>query len=182
MYRSALRAAAPIQHHLSRHADVESVLDDALDRREAGAAGEQDHRLVAVLAQKERAERSLEAQDVALLHLVEHVLGERAAGHVADVQFDVRLVLRRVRHRIGAALAVAQDDLDVLAGQKLQPFVGRQVEIQRGHVVRGRSIFCTRHGSFLIWISPAALISRASITRSVSGLAWQNSAKPVFFS
>ena len=38
------------------------------------------------------------------------------------------------------------------------------------------SIFCTRHGSVRTWMSLTALISRHSITRSVSGFAWQNSA------
>ena len=87
------RARAPVQHHLALHADVQGVLDDALDRREAGAAGDEDDRLVAVFAQEERAERTFEAQDVALLHLAEHVVGERAVGHVAHVQLDVRVVL-----------------------------------------------------------------------------------------
>ena len=36
--------------------------------------------LARVLAQEEGAERALEAQDVALLHLAEHVIGELAAG------------------------------------------------------------------------------------------------------
>ena len=62
-----------------------------------------------------------------LLHLVEDVVGERTAGHVAHVQLDVGVVLGRVGHRVGAPLAVAHDDLEVLPGQKLQPLVGGQV-------------------------------------------------------
>jgi hypothetical protein len=44
---------------------VQRVLDDRLDRREAGAAGDEDDRLVRFVAQEERAERALEAQDLA---------------------------------------------------------------------------------------------------------------------
>ena len=45
-----------------------------------------------------------------------------------------------------------------------------------------RRIFCTRHGSVLIWMSEVASISRHWITRSESGLAWQKSAMPRRFS
>ena len=41
-----------------------------------------------VLAQEEAAERPLDAQDLLLLHRAEHVVGELAARHVADVQLD----------------------------------------------------------------------------------------------
>ena len=64
----ALRARAPVQHH--RAVDVavmQRVLDHRLDRREAGAAGDEDDRLVGLLAQVERAERPFEAQDLAAL-------------------------------------------------------------------------------------------------------------------
>ena len=42
-------ARAPVQGNRAFDADVEGVFDDAFDRREAGAGGEQDNRLVAVL-------------------------------------------------------------------------------------------------------------------------------------
>ena len=45
-----------------------------------------------------------------------------------------------------------------------------------------RSSFCTRQGSVFTWMSLAAPIVRASITRSPSGFAWQNSALPCAFS
>jgi hypothetical protein len=64
------------------------VLDQRLDRREAGARGQQHHRLVRVLAQEEAAERAFHAQDLLFLHRREHVVGELAARHVPDVQFD----------------------------------------------------------------------------------------------
>jgi hypothetical protein len=42
--------------------------------------------------------------------------------------------------------------------------------------VPSRSIFWTRHGRVLTWMSLTALISRHSIVRSDSGFAWQKSA------
>ena len=48
---------------------MEGVLEHALHRREAGGAGDEDHRLVAVLVQEEGAQRPLDAQFLALLHL-----------------------------------------------------------------------------------------------------------------
>ena len=67
----------------------------------------------AVFAQEEAAERALQAQDVALLHLAEHVVGV-AAGDVADVQLDQLVGVRRVRHREAAPLAALQQEVDVL--------------------------------------------------------------------
>src|SRR6185437_7214097 len=74
----ALRARAPVQHDLARNAVMEHVLDDRLDRREPGAARDEDHRLVGILAQIERAERTLEAQDLASLVGREQRIGEEA--------------------------------------------------------------------------------------------------------
>src|SRR5687768_5112341 len=98
---------------------MERSLQDRLDRREAGAASDEHDRLRAVLAQEEAAERTLQAKDVALLHLAEHVVGEAAAGHLADVQLDQLVGVRRVRHREAAPLAALQQEVDVLAGEEL---------------------------------------------------------------
>ena len=94
---------------------MERVLDHRLDRREAGAAGDEDDRLVRFLAQIERAERAFEAQDLAALVLREQRVGEEPAGHVADVQLEQRVVVRRRGEREAAALAVLQQEVDVLA-------------------------------------------------------------------
>ena len=59
-----LAPTAPVQHHLPLAALRDHVLDDRLDRREAGAGGEEDDRLVGILAQVEAAERALDAQDL----------------------------------------------------------------------------------------------------------------------
>ena len=98
------RAHPPVQHQFAIGVLGKGVLDDALDRREAGAAGDEDDRLVGILAQEEAAERTFEAQDVAFLQGGKHLLGEQAARHVADVQFQQRVVVRRVGERKAARL------------------------------------------------------------------------------
>ena len=107
---------------------MQRVLDDSLDRREAGAAGDEDDRLVRFLAQEERAERALEAQDLAALVLVEQLVREVPAGDEADVQLEQRVIVRRRGQREAAATAVLQQEVDVLAGQILQALVRRQLD------------------------------------------------------
>ena len=133
----AQRAHAPVKDHGPVHALVERVLDDRLDRREAGAARDEDHRLVGILAQVEGPERAFEAQDRALLHLVEHEARERAARRLAHVQLEELVVVRRVGHREAAPLAVLQQDVDVLPGEELQPLAGRKLQVEDGDILGG---------------------------------------------
>ena len=116
---------------------VEEVLDLRLDRREAGAAGHEDDRLVGVLAQVEGAQRALEAQDGALLHLLEDVAREGAARRLAHVQLQELVVVRRVGHGEAAPLAVLHQDVDVLAREELQPLAGGKLERDDRDVVGG---------------------------------------------
>ena len=108
----------------------------ALDRRETGAAGDEDDRLVRFLAQEERAERPFEAQDLAALVLVEELVREMPAGHVPDVQLEQRVVVRRRGERKAAAAAVLQQEVDVLAGEILQALVRRQLDLDDRDVRR----------------------------------------------
>jgi hypothetical protein len=131
------RAHAPVQDHLALHADVERVLDHALHRREAGRAGDEDDRLVGILAQEERAERALEAHDVADLHVGEHVGGEPAARDVADLQLDAVGLVRRRGEGEAAMVAVGQDDVDVLPGVIADAAAALHRQLHDHHVVRG---------------------------------------------
>jgi len=63
------------------------------------------------------------------------MVAEQATRHVADVQFQQRVVVRRVGERIAAAPAVFQLKIDVLSGEKLQALVGRQLDLHPHHVV-----------------------------------------------
>ncbi|MCY1365231.1 hypothetical protein D9M69_520700 [compost metagenome] len=122
------------------------MLDDGLDGGEAGARGQQDQRQLAVFAQEEAAVRALDAQDVLFLHGAEHVVGELAPGHVAQVEFEPGLRglgVGRVGHGIAAALAVAQQEFHVLAGVVLEGVAGGQLQAHHYHV--GRNPFQRVH-------------------------------------
>ena len=138
--------------------------------------------LSAVLAQEEAAERAFDAQDVLLLHRAEHMVGELAAGHVAQVQLDRRRaaqVCRRVGHRVAAPRAVAQDELDVLAGAVLEgrgwPAVA--ASSPRHRAPGGRSAARARASSAPGTRRRQARL-RASTTQSVCGVAQQVRIQP----
>ena len=114
---------------------VNGVFDQRLDWGEARTPREQDHRLDRLLAQKEAAVGPLETQDVLFFHAAEDMAGELAAGNQPDMQLQEAIVMRRVGDGKRAALAVLQQELDVLAGEKLQALVGGQFEAQHDHVV-----------------------------------------------
>ena len=133
----ALRARAPVQHDLARHAVMQHVLDHRLDRGKPGPAGDEDHRLVAVLAQVERAERTFEAENFAALERREQRIGEQPARRVPDVQLDELVGMRRRGDREAAPVPVLQQEIDVLAGQVLQPLARRQLELDDGDVGHG---------------------------------------------
>src|SRR5205807_4437517 len=105
---------------------LECMLDDRLDGSEAGASGDEEDRLAPVLAKVEGSERPFEAKDRALLHFLEDEARERPAGRLAHVQLQELVVVRRVRHREAAALAVLEEDVDVLAGEELQALARRK--------------------------------------------------------
>ena len=154
-------AASPVKHHLARGAHLECVLGDALDRGEAGTAGYQDHRFVRILAHEECAQGTFKTQDVFFLHLAEDRLGECAICHVAHVQFDIFVVMRRISHRIGAALAVLHEDVDVLPGEKLDAFVCRQLQLQDDDVGRDPAHFLHPAGQFAdVELADAADLAR----------------------
>jgi hypothetical protein len=68
------------------------------------------------------------------LRRAEEGVGELAAGHVPHVQLDLVGRVRRAGHRVAAARAVLQDQLDELAGEELQPLVGGQLQAHHRHV------------------------------------------------
>ena len=87
--------------------------------------------------------------------------------------------MRRVGHRVAAPRAVAQDELDVLAGAVLQGVVRRQLQPHDGDVGRRpRRSRSTRLGSLRIANSPAPGTVRASRTMSLCGAAWQVRIRP----
>ena len=87
------------------------MLDQGLDRRKARARGDHDDGLVA-LTQIEAAIRPFDAQDFFFFHCAKHVIGEFAAGRMADVQLDHgRSSIQgvgRIAHAVSTARAIAQ--------------------------------------------------------------------------
>jgi len=63
------------------------------------------------------------------------VAGEAAAVDAANVQLEVAAVVRCVGDREAAALAVGEQDVDVLAGAEGEVLARRQLEIDHHHVV-----------------------------------------------
>ncbi len=132
-------ARAPVERHRPRRALPQRGVDHRFDRRESGTRGDEHDRLFGFLAQEKSAEGSLEAQDVALLHGLEHVIGERAAGNVAHVQLDELVVVRRVRHRKASPGSILEQDVDVLPREEHQALVRRKLQVD-DHRVVGRAL------------------------------------------
>jgi len=85
--------------------------------------------------------RALDAQDFLFLHATENVVGEHAARHVPDVQFDAPGAgfpqrVRGVGHGVAAAHAVSQDELDVLACAEAELVGGGQLKAHHHHIGR----------------------------------------------
>jgi len=111
---------------------VKNRFGDGFDRRESGSAGEQYDGPLAGRAQKKGPQGPFQAQDVALLDRLagrpEQRVGEDAARHVAHVDADRLLGVRSGGDRVAAARALAQRELQELAGPVLQALLGRQLQ------------------------------------------------------
>ena len=80
---------------------------------------------------------------------------------------DELVVVRRVPIEKLRRVPSLQDELDVLAGEELQPLVRGQLQRKGSHVVGDALHLLHAAGSFLTGMSPARRTSRASITTSV---------------
>ncbi len=67
--------------------------------------------------------------------LRENMLGKVAAGNAAHMDFEQFVGMGGAGEREGATLVVLEQKLDVLAGEELQPLVGRQLEADDHHVI-----------------------------------------------
>src|SRR6266849_4448200 len=79
-----------------------------------------------VVAQKECAERPFEAQQRLFLHFSKNMVRKMTAGDMANVDLQKSIIMRGVGQRKTAPAAVAQQNIDILPGQKLQALVLRQ--------------------------------------------------------
>jgi hypothetical protein len=77
------------------------------------------------------------------------VFGELATRYAADVQLQQAVVVRRIGERERPSLAVLEQDVDVLAGEKLQTLAARQSQFNDHHV-RSRAqepVYARRQGT-----------------------------------
>ena len=54
---------------------------------------------------------------------------------MADMQFDILVVMRRIRDREGSPAAVGEEEIQILAGAKLQALAFRQFQSQAHHIM-----------------------------------------------
>ena len=120
--------APPVKSDRAIQSLVNRVLDDALDRGKAGAAGDEQDGFAAFFPQEKGAQRALKPQDFLGFHLVEHILGKRTTRDMPDMQLQEAVVMRRVGQAKAAALAILEHDVDVLPGKELQTLTGGQFE------------------------------------------------------
>ena len=164
-------ARAPVERHAPLHARGERMLEHALDGRKAGGAGDEQDRLVALLAQVEGAQGSLEADVVAHLHGLEHARREEAAGNQPHVQLDQVGDAGPRREREAALLAVLEQDVDVLARVPAQLAAGIHAQHHLHHVggeplhrLNARAVLAHRilldHSSRLDGATPAQVVDK----------------------
>ena len=132
------------------------MLNDGLDGRETSARGQQHHGLGAVFTQVEAAKRPLNAQNIFFFHDAKNVICELAAWHVAYVQFGAGVFELQVRcgsHGVGAPVAVAQQEFNILASVVLEHITGWQLQAHQHHIVRGLGQAAHANRHFLDWES-----------------------------
>ncbi|MNE38533.1 hypothetical protein D3C80_1324360 [compost metagenome] len=129
-------AAEAEQHRRLLAAALAQGVDHRQDRREAGAAGDEDVRRALVLfAQEERPVRAAQSQHVLDLGLLLQIAGHRPARQQADQQLQPGQVGQGAGRRVAAQHAEAGHlDLHELAGAELQPVAVGQLQGQAHHV------------------------------------------------
>ena len=127
LIQAITHAGAPVNVHGAVQLQVQRLKHNRFDRRKTGAPRQQDHRLVG-FAQMEAAVRAIEAQDVAYLHGAEYLIGEQAARQVAHMQLQRCRIMRRVGDGEATALAVLEQNVDVLPGMELEHFSRGQTQ------------------------------------------------------
>ena len=151
------------------------MLDQRLDRREAGAAGNQQHRPFAVFARNKGAERPLDRAATHRLAARRTPRGESATGDMADMQLDRhRRCAVRWRSKTRGACRLASSTSRYCPGSRRSDrraaAAGSAASTSapsRRFSVR-RTVICRRG------ISASELTSRAAIVRSLRGTPWHS--------
>ena len=123
----------PVQIHRLGDLQRHGVLDQALDRREAGAEREEDHRPRRILVQHEFAERTFHLDRVVGFQLAEQRFGEGIAGASRNLHLDVAVLARAAGNRVLPACPVGRQP-DALPAEKTQALAARRQDVQRRHL------------------------------------------------
>ena len=146
-------ARAPIKVHRPAAADGNHVAQQAFYRRKAGAGGEHDHRLLALL-QGECAQRAANAQNGFFFHagrFAKQHIGKQTALVFADMQFQNIGIGRMIGHRIAAHMVVAQQNINVLAGPKHKRRRFGQSQLEQRHIMEKFDAGHARGQRFYRW-------------------------------
>ena len=135
-------AHAEIQVDGVVHARRERAAHDGEHRRQARAAAHTQHRSGVLAAQVSRAQRAADANRRAHGQLIEHVFGDAATGHLADLELHLG-VIGQTGHRVGTDVLGRELQGGVLARRKRQRL--GQLDANLADVVRG--LFDRHHGA-----------------------------------
>ena len=137
-------ARAPVEMDVAPAAGLEGVAQHRLQRREAGATGDHQHRTLS-LAVAELADGSFDPQQrsdrqlcIARAAGPEQPLGETAATHPPHVQLEELAVVRGARDGEAAAPAAREQHIEVLSGVEAYALDRRQPQQHLHHIGRER--------------------------------------------
>jgi len=129
-------AAAPIEPDRPLASSPQLVLDDRLGRRETGPGDHKDQRPLGSIRQRGLAKGGLHAHGGARLEPGQGGHGEAAARDLADMQLGAVIQLGRVGHRIASAVAILEQELQMLAGAEFRPDPIGKAQLQDADVGR----------------------------------------------
>lgn len=127
---------APVNMHRAIQLQVQRLQHNRLDRREARTARQKDHWLIG-FAQIKAAMRAIEAQDIPHLHRAKHLISKQPTRHMANMELKRCSIVRRIGYREATALAILEQDIDVLTRMELEHFCRRQTQGEHRHIGGG---------------------------------------------
>ena len=154
---------------------MQEMFDQRLDRRETGAARNEDHGPFGVLARHESSKRAFHAQRRAIRQIRENAMREIAAGDMAHMQLDLRPGVRRIGDRERTAFAARQQHVQVLAGQAIERCIAWCASCRRITSGASRVFSTSLSGSTRRGMSATDATSRAAMTKFERGTAWHSS-------
>jgi hypothetical protein len=117
------------------HTLLQHVVEDRLDRREAGTAADEHDGARFVHNHRQVSERQLNIQRFPR-HQFRHTHAQLPARHASGVQHDAVTLVRRIRHGIATRASVFHQYLHVVPGIKLRSLPCQSVQLENGHIGR----------------------------------------------